>query len=633
MSFQVPSQVFDGSYFAALASALGDKGAPAAPLTPAELAVIDLEFSGASTPEEFEVYDWDALNARVARHLPPPKGYERHGGKARSVVGTQLWMCHRPPKDAVKWLVRDTPVKQLWHYLNVASRKPAKAQILRGVQPTPGSLKRDIVQKRLADYLQAHPFEIQLLLMVWGERIPRPLALVAVEFAPDEATLGARIPSMFRSFGMGATLCAIMFAGDPRPFKRCADLLIEHGTVAKVIGDAPHYDPDNLPTVEQMMEQYEPPPDSEAARFWHAKSTAQQEELNEAADFIATQVEDLEKLMAAQARIEKLETEVSLLKKRALQRATQAEEKHERVEKKWRAQFVEANKARERQERRARALAARIEELELDDKRQKKQLRQSAQLTEETRAQLALLQGQSAQTSDQNGVSPTRSTDAVSSPPTTQSAPNAPIKVAQPSPLDEIFEWQAHGRRVRVTAREVRRLIDNNDEDRVAEIRRALHALQAADLTKSLNFLARLSKAGAHYPRVLTHQTTRVLVDASNVARFCANKYGKGQLAHLLAMRDELRRLDCWPLSIIADASLPHCIDAPHELREMQRDGEVQITASGVEADEVLAREARATGAYVVTNDARFFFKVCPDFEPPRISFRIHDNLVVVDEF
>jgi hypothetical protein len=46
-----------------------------------------------------------------------------------------------------------------------------------------------------------------------------------------------------------------------------------------------------------------------------------------------------------------------------------------------------------------------------------------------------------------------------------------------------------------------------------------------------------------------------------------------------------------------------------------------------------LAREARKTGAYVVTNDTKFHLKVSPDFEPPRIGFRAQSDVVFVDEF
>ena len=305
----------------------------------------------------------------------------------------------------------------------------------------------------------------------------------------------------------------------------------------------------------------------------------------------------------------------------------------EQVERKWAAKYEELNKLEAREERRVRALQTQIEELELDNKRQKKQLRQSALSREEERRKVIALEAQLAELDGDKPATQTKSVDAVSSPPTTQDAPNRPVKVSRPSPLDEIFEWNTQGHRIRLTAREVRRLIDKNDEERVGKVMLELEFLRETNPDLRKRFLERLSLAGTHYARVLTHRTSRVLVDASNVARFLNNRYGKGQLKYLQLMRQELQRLDCWPIIFVADASLPYNVDQPAELREMARNGEIIITDKGVEADEILAREARATGAYVVTNDAKFFYKVSPDYEPPRISFRVMDGLVVVDEF
>jgi RNase P/RNase MRP subunit p30 len=136
-----------------------------------------------------------------------------------------------------------------------------------------------------------------------------------------------------------------------------------------------------------------------------------------------------------------------------------------------------------------------------------------------------------------------------------------------------------------------------------------------------------------YYARVLSEHTTRVLVDASNVARYEKNRYGKGQIRFLTAMREELRRRNCFPIRFIADASLPYNLDHPNDLLAMVKRGEVELTASGQEADEILAREARRSGAFVVTNDRTFHHKVSPGFEPPRVAFQFFDRHVVVDDF
>jgi predicted nucleic acid-binding protein len=140
--------------------------------------------------------------------------------------------------------------------------------------------------------------------------------------------------------------------------------------------------------------------------------------------------------------------------------------------------------------------------------------------------------------------------------------------------------------------------------------------------------LKRVRELGRYYEKVLTTQTARVLVDASNVARHDAAH--KGRLEYLLAMREELRRGEFFPIIFVADASLPHFIDAPKALRGMIVRGEVLVTASGQQADEILARQARETGAYVVTNDRNFHFASAPDFTPSRLSFRIEDGVVLL---
>lgn len=201
------------------------------------------------------------------------------------------------------------------------------------------------------------------------------------------------------------------------------------------------------------------------------------------------------------------------------------------------------------------------------------------------------------------------------------------------SPLDQPFIWKSDRRPFQVTPREVKRAIDRNDEDFVFTLIQAFDALRETNERGYRMFLDRIREFDRYYSRVLTADTTRVLIDASNVARYEKDRYGKGQLRNLLAMRDELRRRDCFPILIYADASLPYHIDEPGELMKMVKSGEVELTSSGQEADELLAREARRTGAYVVTNDRNFYTKVSPDFEPPRITFRFLDGILVVDDF
>ena len=625
MNSNAPAQLFDGSVYEALAATPELKTPPKG-----ETVAQSLSLEAASTPEEFENFDWDAYNRDIAKRLKLDDENDEERRQIRDNLGTQLWICTRLPAPVTQFLLTSLPPKELWEHLNHERLRELRHGALRGFQQTPASLRREPVIKRMVAWLERHPNEVHLLLLRWATRAPQPEVVAALQAQPDEATLKGRLPSIVRTFGPSAAAAAVAFAGQPRVFKHLTDLVNDEEAFSELLKNAPLY---GAEAPAEPAPPAAPPADSPAAHFWR-----------ERAELAATALENLEaqtremqakiaRLESADARILTLQSEIAMGKKRDKHSAATAAKKLAQLEKKWADKYLELEKNYARQERRLRASEGGCEEFKAENKRQKKQLRQSAQSREEERKKVVALETKLAQLAPVAPANGRPAMDAVSSPPTTQDKPNAPVKVARPSPLDEIFEWRADGRRVRVTAREVRRLIDKNDEDRVADIMLALEALQGSNPDLRKRFLARLGEAGAHYPRVLTHRTTRVLVDASNVARFCPNKYGKGRLRHLLLMRAELQRLDCWPIVLVADASLPHFIDEPQELREMARAGEIQITDKGIEADEILAREARKTGAYVVTNDAKFFHKVSPDFEPPRISFRVHDDLVVVDEF
>jgi hypothetical protein len=146
-------------------------------------------------------------------------------------------------------------------------------------------------------------------------------------------------------------------------------------------------------------------------------------------------------------------------------------------------------------------------------------------------------------------------------------------------------------------------------------------------------FLERVRAYDRYSARILTGDTTRVLVDASNVARFEKNKFGKGILQNLLALRDELRSRSYFPIILIADASLPYFIDQPVEFKKLVHDGIIQVTNKGEEADEYLTRLAQQTGAFVVTNDVNFHLKTAPSFDPLRIGFTIDHGAVYLHEF
>ncbi len=624
MSTQAPSPLSDDLPQQAISPAPALKSAIATP-----------EFN--ADDEEWRNFDWENYRKRAAKRL---KSWDEIAARAPGLLddmAPQLWLARQLPLPIIRWIIADLPAKSLWEHLSADALKPLRHEALRGFQQAPGSLRREAVQKRIAAWLLQNPDEIHLLLLRWATQNPHPPVLQAVEAQADQTALQNRLPSLLRTFGIEAVGAAIAFGGAPSLFAHLRDLQSDEARLQQLLQSAPPYSQEETP-----LEVGAPDAATSPLSVAHNAQLEPQEtrELRASLEQLRRQLADAQSALASQAgataKVKRLENEVEQAKKREVTKVAAFAKKLEQVERKWAAKYEELNKIEAREERRVRALQGQIEALEIDNKRSKRQVRQSAQLREDERRKNIALEAQLAELrGDVSGktAAPKKPMDAVSSPPTTQDAPNRVVKVSKPSPLDEIFEWSAHGRRVRLTAREVRRLIDKNDEERVGTVLLELDALRESNPELRRRFLERLGQGGAHYSRVLTHGTARVLVDASNVARFRANKYGKGRLSDLQLMRQELQRLDCWPIIFIADASLPYNIDQPNELREMARNGEIILTDKGVEADEILAREARATGAYVVTNDAKFFYKVSPDYEPPRITFRVLDGLVIVDEF
>ena len=634
MSTQAPVQLFDNSHQTSIEQTPALNAAPATQ-TENETQENSPQFNAAAfdaDAEEWRDFDWELYHARAAKRLSAWGELEKRAPELLDNMAAQLWLARQLSPAVVRWILAGLPTKSLWEHLSADAMKSLKYEALRGFQQAPGSLRREPVQKRIAAYLGKNPDEIHLLLLRWALQSPPPAVLQAVRAQADEATLKGRLPSLIRSFGAAAVGAAVAFEGKPPLSETLANLVGDAAQLEQILETAPLYGAEEASAAPPDAATA-PAPDSQAAQFWQQETEKSRASLEQLRGQLATAQRQLNVQAGAAAKIKRLEGEVEKAKKRETKKAESFAKKLEQVEAKWAAKYGELNKIEAREERRVRALQAQIETLETDNKRQKKQVRQSAQLREEERRKTIALEAKLAELRGDAADIPNKPVDAVSSPPTTQAAPKGVVKVSKPSPLDEIFEWNAHGRRVRMTAREVRRLIDKNDEERVGTVMLELDALQESNPELRRRFLERLGQAGAHYPRVLTHGTARVLVDASNVARFRSNKYGKGHLADLQLMRQELQRLDCWPIIFIADASLPYNIDQPGELREMARNGEIILTDKGVEADEILAREARATGAYVVTNDAKFFYKVSPDYEPPRITFRVLDGLVIVDEF
>ena len=159
------------------------------------------------------------------------------------------------------------------------------------------------------------------------------------------------------------------------------------------------------------------------------------------------------------------------------------------------------------------------------------------------------------------------------------------------------------------TARRLCDAVNAGDEHAVAAAREALAALRQTDPDTHERAWAALVRVTAEDDSVLAplKRAPRgpAVVDGSNVAWFDQQSlaHPRARLAPILALRRALRRRGCFPVLLYADAPLPYTVDDPDTLRGMLGRGEITLVDSGVDADEVLLREAKRWGAPLVTND------------------------------
>jgi len=523
------------------------------------------------------------------------------------------------PDEALAFLVRCAPIREVWQWLSQPEQLELLHRTTRGFQRTANALRQSVVRTRLQKHLRENPQVFSLFLQLWSDTAPQPHVLLEVRQLEDDAALIEHLPALWRSHGMEALLLTLL--RDERQAAIDAWEALVDATPDEAepgSGELPEENPELDEAVVAASQLAAVTRELEGAQ---AQATAWQSKAQTWQQRADTAEAELRKLReTARHEAEALRRQV----KHEGRRAEGAEE-----------QLQEHKRLHDRTARRLKSVEKDLDEASTDSKRLKRQLRHQQQLNEEIRKQLAdvtaRLEGLAPAPTTPTGISVgAEKRVAKTAPPT---VPPAPVPVRPVSPLDQLFVWQSDGRQFKLTPRDIQRAIDRNDEDYVFTLIQSLDAMRENSEEGFRLLISRVREIGRYYSRVLTVDTTRVLIDASNVARFEKDRYGKGQLRHLLAMRDELRRRDCFPIVAYADASLPYNIDEPDELQKMARSGEIQMTLSGQEADELLAREARRTGAFVVTNDRGFHLKVSPDFEPPRISFRIYDGVVIVDDF
>jgi hypothetical protein len=578
------------------------------PDDPTALAAEDIETASSTSSAPFD--------ETVQTMETAPESDDNEHSTRDNVVVSDL------PEEVFAFLVRSSPRREMWKWLSQPERQELLYQSTRGFQRQAGALRQPSVRRRIEQYLVKDSAAFFSLIELWGGSIPEPHIITVVRELEEDSALIAQLPALWARHSGEALLLALLLENRGAALDAMTevdpDVLVmeqdgDSATLASQ-GDAlSNVNATKLDTVEDETSNLDGATETiillqrelESAR---QSATAATNRSKRASDELSEMQARLSReVQAAQAKVTKEE-----------RRAQTAEQ-----------ELAETRRQYERTSRRQRQAEREMEELQGDTKRLKKQLRQAQQLHEELRKQL-----NRAQSRLKELAPPELKASDLPPPLKTPLAPSAPLGAPPaPTPFDVMFEWKSDGRPFRVTPREVARAIDRNDEDFIFRLIQAFDDMRAQSEEYYRLFIKRMREINNYYARVLTAETTRVLVDASNVVRFETNHRGKGKLEYLLLMREELRRRDCFPILIYADASLPYFIDKPHELAEMARRGELMFVDKGVEADEILAREARRSGAYVVTNDRGFHLKVSPDFEPPRITFRILGHLLVVDDF
>lgn len=495
-------------------------------------------------------------------------------------------MTDELPGEVLEFLVRTVPTGALWQWLNNEAQNSLRFRVLQGFRANAESLRQPVVRARLVAHLQNSQGDSATLLNLWGERTPAVLAAVG-KF--DDTALLPELPSLQSTFGREALTLALL-----------------------------HEERESV--LEMWIEQEENEDEPSQAEPVPVTSTHDEriEDLRKKLRRVETKLEEV-RTKSRELKTQSTASDKALKDKLRAREVAAREAQSEARQHQLRVELLEeklsdVEKARDRAERKSRRTQSELETGQAETRTLRKQLHRLQQVNEELRSRLAAATEQQRSKREQVEVK------TESKPSENQGSTrhlDQPGSSAQQNQKSDAFK--------------IRAAIDRNDEAFVATLRQDLISLRARDRAAYNRILKELRESGNYYARVLTTPMARVFVDASNVARYVAT--AKGRVEYLCSLREELRRHDFFPIILVADASLPYNIDQPQKLREMIADGEVLVTASGQEADEILAREAKQTGAYVVTNDRNFHFAFAPDFSPSRIGFRIEDGVVLLEEF
>lgn len=501
------------------------------------------------------------------------------------------------PQEALAALLEGIPPTKL---LRLLKKSESVCQsVFHGFKVQPSSLRVPIVQRRLRERLEKDEEFLVEVVALWDKENPEVRRAVQQR---SVSALRQDLTQLAERWGGGAV--AIALAADERASVR--ELLESKAKVLEQFARAPVKD--EAVTERSPADAPDDAEPSAAMRSLRAEVERWQQKHAALRQQHETTVRSLERLKAEHRHVAQQVT--------ALQRQLQA----------LQATCAALEKQADRAARQKQKTERENQELQTESKRLKKQVRQLTLALEEARrmAQPAVVEQEL-----WRKVSEEEEKDDIASLP----APPPVRPPAPPQPSATTLRWNINGDRYSLSIAQLTRAIDTNQEEVVFKVAESLKRLRRADGAQFAAVVQRLKKIGRYYACVLTQSTMRVIVDGSNVAHAEKNRRGQAQLRNILAVRDALRALDFFPILIYADASLPYQIDQREELMRLAERGEIRLVPSGTSADDIIAREAKEWGCYVVTNDRKLTHNLDPTWELQTIGFKIVDGQVMLEDF
>ncbi len=497
------------------------------------------------------------------------------------------------PQEALAALLEGIPPTKLLRLLKKS--ESVCQQVFHGFKVQPSSLRTPLVRRRLRERLEKDEELLVEVVVLWDKENPEVRRAVQQR---SVTALRQELPQLAERWGGGAV--AVALAADERASVR--ELLESKAKVLEKFSRAavkeessgelpPSVSPDDKQPSAEIQSLRE---EIERWRQKYAALRQQHEESVRSLEQVKTEYRKVaQQITALQRQVQECQATCAAWEKQA-DRATRQKQKTEREN----------------------------QELQTENKRLKKQVRQLTLALEEAR-RAAVEQEQESKGEEEKEK---RSHTAVSPVPPPARSP------APPSPATAL-RWNINGDRYSISIAQLIQAVDTNQEEIVFKMMESLKRLRRVDGGQFAAVVQRLKEIGRYYAYILTQSTMRVIVDGSNVAHAEKNRRGQAQLRNILAVRDALRALDFFPILIYADASLPYQIDQREELMRLAQRGEIRFVPSGTSADDVIAREAKELGCYVVTNDRKLTHNLDPTWELQIVGFKIIDGQVILEDF